>query len=270
MASSDTGGTSVASEALTPAQKLQEKHDADAAHSATIEEVIDEEDIEHPPPSMQIAPESPTNQPASEPMSEKVAGKQKVKEEPDSAASNGKSNTQPTLDTQSEELFPALGAGPKSKAPAAAAPAWGAKKPSSVGAVGLNGVNGRSHLISSSASSRVSTPASGVLTDTSTNASAKPNRGVPQKPNAPGKHTDRFEFAPAQLVPRDQLKKPIKDVLQGINKKSKATVTMKPGPGGVFIFEGVGPLEDTRQALKDVAKEIGVKVRGTCRSCHRS
>ena len=91
----------------------------------------------------------------------------------------------------------------------------------------------------------------------------KPSRVTQQKPSVPGKHTDRFEFAPAQLVPRDQLKKPIPDVLQGINKKSKAKVTMKPGPGGVFVFEGVGPLEDTRQALKDVAKEIGVKVKGS-------
>ena len=267
MATSDTGGAPVPSEALTPAQKLQEKHDADAAHRVTIEEVIDEEDIEHPPPSMEIVPETPTAQPAAELMSEKVAGKQKVKEEPDAAARNGKSNTQSTIDTQSEELFPALGAGPKSKAPASAAPAWGAKKPSSVSAAGSTGVNGRSP---SNTTSRVSTPASGVLTDTSTNASVKPNRGLPQKSNVPGKHTDRFEFAPAQLVPRGQLKKPIKDVLQSINKKSRATVTMKPGPGGVLIFEGVGPLEDTRQALKDVAKEIGVKVRGICQSCPQS
>ena len=273
MATTDStnGGDSAPSEELTPAQKLQEKHKADEAHRASIEDVIDEEDIAHPPPSIQIEPKPLNAQPIgdlSDTMSEKVAGKQRAREEPGLGTLNGKPSAQPILDTRSEELFPALGAGPRSKAPASAAPAWGVKKPSSVGTAGSNGVNGRSPLTSSAATSRASTPASGILTDASPNPSIKPARGVPQKSSMPGKHTDRFEFAPAQLVPRDQLKKPIKDVLQSINKRSKATVTMKAGPGGVFIFEGVGPLEDTRQALKDVAKEIGVKVRGVCLNLH--
>ena len=266
MATADTtnGAGSRASDGLTPAQKLQEKHNADAAHHATVEEDIDEEDIKHPPPSMQIESlNAEATRPAPDSVSEKVAGKQKTKEEPDAASLKMKLNSQPTPDTKSEEAFPALGSGPKSKAPATAAPAWGAKKPSSVGAADSNGVNGRSHSVSSTASSRSPTPASGILTDTSASASIKPSRGMPQKSSVRGRHTDRFEFAPAQLVPRDQLRKPIPDVLQGINKKSKAKVTMKPGPGGVFVFEGVGPLEDTRQALKDVAREIGVKVKGS-------
>ena len=266
MATADTknGAGTGAPEGLTPAQKLQEKHNADAAHRATIEDVIDEEDIKHPPPSMQIEnPNTEATQPVPDSVSEKVAGKQKAKEEPDAAFLKTKLNAQPTPDTKSEEVFPALGSGPKSKAPATAAPAWGAKKPSSVGTADSNGVNGRSHLVSSTASSRTPIPASGIPTDTSANASIKPSRVVPQKSSVAGRHTDRFEFAPAQLVPRDQLRKPIPDVLQGINKKSKAKVTMKPGPGGVFVFEGVGPLEDTRQALKDVAREIGVKVNGS-------
>ena len=251
------------SDGLTPAQKLQEKHNADAAHRATIEDVLDEEDIQHPPPSLQAAPESQIAQPlrpTTESMSAKVAGKQKAREESSIAVSNEKSSTQPTLDTKSEELFPALGTGFGSKAPVAAAPAWGAKKPSSVGTAGANGVNGRGPLVSGLASSRASVPASGILTDTTTNTPARPIRGTPHNMSVPGRHSDRFEFTPGQLVPRDQLRKPIKDVLQGINKRSKATVSMKSGPRGVFIFEGIGPLDDTRQALKDVAKEIGVKV----------
>ena len=269
MATEDSmdGGSSAVSDGLTPAQRLQEKHNADAAHRATIEDVIDEEDIQHPPPSLQAAPESQITQPprpTTESMSAKVAGKQKAREESSTAVANEKSNMQPTLDTKSEELFPALGTGFGSKAPVAAAPAWGAKKPSSVGTAGTNGVNGRGPLASSLASSRSPVPASGTLADTTTNAPVRPVRGTPHNMSLPGRHSDRFEFTPGQLVPRDQLRKPIKDVLQGINKRSKATVSMKPGPRGVFIFEGIGPLDDTRQALKDVAKEIGVKVRTVC------
>ena len=262
MATNDSidGGGSAVSDSLTPAQKLQEKHNADAAHRATIEDVIDEEDIQHPPPSLQAAPESQSTEPL-RPMSAKVAGKQKTREESSITASNEKSNMQPTLDTKSEELFPALGTGFGSKAPVAAASAWGAKKPSSIGTAGTNNVNGRGPLAPSLASSRASTPASGIPTDTTTNASVRPTRGTLHNTSLPGRHSDKFEFTPGQLIPRDQLRKPIKDVLQGINKRSKATVSMKSGPRGVFIFEGIGPLEDTRQALKDVAKEIGLKVR---------
>lgn len=273
MATAETtnGAGSGPSDELTPAQKLQEKHNADAAHRAYIEDAVDEEDIKHPPPSMQIdTPNAEAIRSGPDSVSEKVAGKQKAKQESDAASLKTNLNPQPTPDTKSEEAFPALGSGPKSKASATAAPAWGAKKPSSVGTADSNGVNGRSPLVSSTASSRTPTPASGILTDTSANASIKTSRGVPQKSSVAGRHTDRFEFAPAQLVPRDQLKKPIPDVLHGINKKSKAKVTMKPGPNGVFVFEGVGPLEDTRQALKDVAREIGVKVNGSHPSSLRS
>ena len=256
------------SEGLTPAQKLQEKHNADAAYRTTIEDVVDEEDIIHPPPSSfsitshdQSVTSAPT---AEEVMSKTAAGKQKATREDTAAPASRNSNAQPPLDTTSEDSFPALGAGPKSKAPAAAVPAWGAKKPSSVGTPSGNGMSGKSPFNSSTASSRASTPASGTLTDPSANATLRPNRGLPHNPASAGKYTDRFEFAPTQLVPRDQLKKPIKDVLQGINKRSKATVTMKPGAGGAFVFEGVGPLDDTRKALKDVAKEIGLKVKSRC------
>jgi hypothetical protein len=71
----------------------------------------------------------------------------------------------------------------------------------------------------------------------------------------PGRHTERIQFAPSQLLPRSQLKKPVMDVLRDINKRSKATVEMRPGPGGVINFEGRGPTDSVRQALKEVAKE---------------
>ena len=263
-ASTINGGNSTEGSELTPAQKLQEKHNAEAAHRATIEDVIDEEDIIHPPPSMQIssiaAPTAEITSPT-EPMSEKVAGKQKAREEPEGTAPDGKASKQPVLDTKSEESFPALGAGPKAKTTAPATMAWGAQKPASMKNPSVNGLNGRGPLNSSNNSSRASTPTPGILTPASTNASMRPqSRGAPQSLSLPGKHSEKIEFAPSELLPKDRLKKPIRDIVQGINKRSKATVTMRPGPNSGLIFEGVGPFEATRQALKDVAKEIGSKV----------
>lgn len=259
------GGSATDDGSLTPAQKLQEKHDADAAHRATIEDVIDEEDLAHPPPSMHVASVDPSTPPVafnSEPLSEKAAGKQIAREEPEPAAPSGKSGFEPVLDTKSEELFPALGAGPKAKAPAPAAMAWGAQKPVSMKQPPSNGVKGRGPMSASTSSSRASTPAPGILTPASANASIRPHsRGTPQSLSLPGKHSEKIEFAPSELLSKDRLKKPIKDILQGINKRSKATVTMRPGPNNGLVFEGVGPFEATRQALKDIAKEIGSKVR---------
>ena len=47
---SEAVATGSSSEGLTPAQKLMEQHD----HHATVEDVIDEEDLAHPPPSAAV------------------------------------------------------------------------------------------------------------------------------------------------------------------------------------------------------------------------
>ncbi len=259
------GGSSAASDHLSPAQRLQEKHAADAVHRATIEDAVDEEDIIHPPPSMQTAPETtpaPMLTPADEGLSEKAAGKQKASDEPNGISGSKNPDTKGALDTKFEESFPALGGRPKPQAQAPVTRAWGAKKPVSVGNAVPNGMNGNDS-VSSTTSSRASTPASGMLTPSSTNVSATPqSRGIskPQYMPIPGRHSERIQFAPSQLLPRDQLKKPLQDVLRGINKRSKATVEMKSGPSGAIIFEGTGPVDAARQALKDVAKEVGSKV----------
>lgn len=258
------GPSSAGTQNLSAAERLQAKHEADAAHHTMVEDVIDEDDIAHPPPSMHSAPEpEPLPVPAKpkEPMSEKAAGKQKAKEKPEPASADTKTNGFPNLNTQSEEAFPALGGGLKAAAPATAPMAWGAMKPSSVHA-GVNGVNGHVPL-SSMTSSRASTPTSGTATPASTNASAAPQpRGlsIPGHMNMPGRHSERIQFAPSQLLPRDKMKKPLQEVLRGLNKRSKAKVEMKPGPNGVIIFEGTGPVDAARQALKDLAKEVGSTV----------
>ena len=250
-------------QSLTAAERLQQKHEADAAHRPMIEDVVDEEDIAHPPPSMHLAPESEsTHKPVepTRPKSEKAAGKQKARDGPAQIPAKSKLNGVASFDAQDQEAFPALGSGPKAPAPVPAAMAWGAKKPSSLHA-GANGANGNAAL-SSMSSSRASTPTSGLMTPASNNASRGPqSRGLsmPQQMPMPGRHSERIQFAPSQLLPRDQLKKPLQDVLRSINKGSKAKVEMKSGPNGNIIFEGTGPIDAARQALKDLAKEVGSK-----------
>lgn len=255
------GESSLDSQSLTAAERLQQKHEADAAHRPMVEDVVDEEDLAHPPPSLHLAPESEPIHDSLEqtqPMSEKAAGKQKSRDEPIQTPTNSKPNGVASFDARDQEAFPALGSGPKAPAPVPAAMAWGAKKPSSVHA-GANGTNGNAHL-SSMSSSRASTPTSGFMTPASVNASRGPQShglSMPQQMPMPGRHSERIQFAPSQLLPRDQLKKPLQDVLRSINKSSKAKVEMKSGPNGNLIFEGTGPVDAARQALKDLAKEVG-------------
>lgn len=257
------GGSSMESQSLTAAEKLQQKHEADAAHRPMIEEVVDEDDLAHPPPSTHLAPQSESNHDPIEqtqPMSEKAAGKRKARDETTQLPAKSKPNDVASFDAQDQEAFPALGSGPKATATVPAAVAWGAKKPSMVHA-GANGANGHAPL-SSISSSRASSPKSGLMTPASTSASSGlQTRGLPmpQQIPIPGRHSERIQFAPSQLLPRDRLKKPLQEVLRSINKSSKAKVEMKSGPNGNIIFEGTGPVDAARQALKDLAREVGSK-----------
>ena len=250
-------------QSLTAAERLQQKHEADAAHRPMVEEIVDEEDLAHPPPSMHLVPESDLSHDPVEqtlPKSEKAAGKQRAKDEASQTPAESKTKGVPSFDAQDQEAFPALGSGPKASASVPAAMAWGAIKPSLLHA-DVNGVNGNA-ASSSMSSSRASTPTSGPTNPASTNASRGPQtRGLsmPHQMSMPGRHSERIQFAPSQLLPRDQLKKPLQDVLRTINKGSKAKVEMKSGPNGNIIFEGTGPVDAARQALKDLAKEVGSK-----------
>ena len=248
---------------MSAAERLKAKHEADAAHHPKVEDAVDEEDIAHPPPSMQIHREADAPGPITreiEPLTEKAAGKQKAREEPAMPPPSTAPNGFPSINTQSEEAFPALGGGPKIATTAPTPMAWGAKRPPSVHA-GANGVNG--HLpLSSTTSSRASTPTSGMVTPASAKSSTFTQpRGLSMPHMAiPGRHSERIQFAPSQLLPIYKMKKPMQEVLRGINKRSKAKVEMKGGPNGVIVFEGIGPVDAARQALKDLAKEVGSTV----------
>lgn len=254
MASEATAnGSASAPEALTPAQKLMEKHAADETHRPTVEEVVDEEDIIHPPPSLKKQADG-TSDPGPL-MTEKAAGKQKA-QDPDILPTKKAAANAP-LNTQSEELFPALGPAKPRGAPVA--PAWG-KKPASLT---TNGVNGSANgAASSNTSSRASTPASGMGTPGSFAPSTAAAHRVPlPSMSLPGKHAESITFAPSQLLRGNQLKKPMTEILRDINRKSKAKVEYKQGSGGNIIFEGTGPIDAVRNALKEVANELGSKVR---------
>lgn len=76
----------------------------------------------------------------------------------------------------------------------------------------------------------------------------------------PGKHIEQLRLAPSQLQPRGQLKKPLRDILRDITRRSQATIDMRGGPGGTIIFEGKGSVDGVRQALREVAQQVGSKV----------
>ncbi|KAL4887157.1 hypothetical protein BJY04DRAFT_48739 [Aspergillus karnatakaensis] len=202
--------------AKSRAALLEEQHARDEAHKVTVEDVVDEEDIMHPPPSAPLASETTSGAPSQAPTPPVASTPVNSKPAP------GK----PAFDVQSEELFPALGSGSKPKAPAASA--WGSKGSSAAAAL-ANGAAG------------------GASSD------------VPRIMTLPGKHMEQLRLAPSQMLQRGQLKKPLRDILRDISKRSKANVDMRGGPGGSIIFEGRGSVDAVRQALKQVAQQVGSK-----------
>ena len=228
---STTNGTT-ATDGMSAAEKLMQQH-----HKVIVEDVPDED---LPTASSTTA----TTGGASGPdlngngAGSKAAGKQPARDAP-APASN-----RPALDTQSEELFPSLGA---SKAPSAGTSMW-SKKPAAVGKANGN-INGSGAGRPANAASRSAIPGAGS--------------GGSGFVNIPGRYSESFLLPSSQMKPRKDMKKPVADVLRDINRRSKATVSMKPGANGGIVFEGTGPTEAVRSALKEVAGELYAKVSTT-------
>jgi KH domain len=246
MASQTAEGSSSAAQ-KTNAELLREKHEAVEAHNPTVEDDLDEEDIQHPPPSSLISPVANSSG-----FSEEAAGKQRADAAPKKA---------PVLDTKSEDLFPSLGGGPKARAAPASAPAWGVNKntqPLRPAANGFSNGPPPAPLASSPLSSRASTPLSGILTPTSSYAmnNAQSSRKGPMQMAMPGKHTDSITLVPTQM----DKTKPIQPYLDRLNKKSRATVTRHTArDGSSIVFEGSGPKKDVSEALRTIARELCAK-----------
>ncbi|KAI1325057.1 putative RNA binding effector protein Scp160 [Xylariaceae sp. FL0255] len=210
----------MASEESSAAARLLQKH-AQNPLQASVEDVPDED---AKPSSTADSANAPTWTPT---MSAKAAGKQ---------AANASS-----IDTQSHEAFPELGV-PKAASKANFPPIWAGAK---------NGANGNANGTSWSASGtpRTSAPGSGVATPT----------GLPPSVAIPGRNVETIMLPSSSLLPRNQLKRPIPDILKDINRKARATITMSTGPGGQLKFEATGPQDKAQQALRDLVSQIGRK-----------
>ncbi|KAK5701987.1 hypothetical protein LTR97_004805 [Elasticomyces elasticus] len=237
-----TNGTNAANDGMSAAERLMKEHED---HHAYVEEA---EDVDAPHPAPSAAPSLPvTNDPSrvatpsGEPaMSSKAAGKQPAREEHQNTTSANK----PRFDTTSEDAFPALGA-PKTQA--AAAPNMWSKKPAAVAKAASGGApNGTNGKGGSTASSRAGTPASGIMTPSST----APSQGGGMA--MPGRYKEAITVPFNMLTPRNLLKKPVAEVLREVSKRSKATITQREGPAGM-ILEGVGPVDAVRASLKEAA-----------------
>lgn len=245
---------------MTAAERLQRQHEQEetAKHHASVEDVPDEDTLLHPAPSgLKSLPISTDPSRVATPsgdatMSAKAAGKQPAREQPPAAAP-----PKPAFDPKSEDAFPALG-GPKAQ-PAAAAPTPWSRKPAAVGkaANGMSNGLANGNMASSKPSSGASTPMSGIVTPSST---APSQRGPTPQMALPGRYSEQIQLHQSMITPRNQLRKPVPDILRDINKRSKANIEMKAGPGGLVIFEGTGPVDAVRVALKEVATQLCSKV----------
>lgn len=216
----------MASQEMSAAQKLQQEHAAEG-HHVTVEDVVDE-DL-----NPQNGSAAATDPPA---LSDKAAGKQK-----ENAPPFTKSAT--TLDTQSRELFPDLG-GPKPQA-TKAVPKWNVLS-------GDHKTNGQSPV---NGTPRAATPSSGLATPTAKSAAPAVH--------LPGRHVEQIVLEPQHMKSRDQLRRPIKDIIQDINRTSRATIKTVSGAHSGQRFEASGVTQEAaQQALKELVKQIGSVVSG--------
>lgn len=237
-ATADAPVDASSSSTKTPAQLMQEQHEAAEVHHVTIEDVPDEDDIQHPPPPHHAAEETDNTTPNgtdSVPMSAKAAGKQKASDKPN------------VLDTQSEEAFPALGASTKpAAAPASRAPGWVAS--ASAKAAPTNGSPALNSRPTSSGAATPSTP--GARTPIPAAAAAR--GGV----LLPGRYRDTFEIENSDL----DKNKSVKRVLDEVKKKYNVVVTPKSTNFATrtqFIAEG--PKARVTEALMHVSKELTIE-----------
>jgi hypothetical protein len=234
---------------LSAAQKLMQKHH-DEAHSATVEEVPDEEDLKHEPEPISSSILEPTEeipQPSKwgATMSAKAAGKQKEEVAPIKEKSL-------LLDTQSNESFPGLGGAPKPVQPAQLKPSWVAKPTST----GPTATNDKANGISTNGSS---TPKSGMNTPPSAVSQSAP-RVAPQS-LAGQIQLPILVLQKQEVLPRNQLKKPLADILKDINKKLRTNITVTTGEGGVLEFRETSNQKEAvrNQAIRDLGAQIGAK-----------
>jgi rRNA processing protein Krr1/Pno1 len=125
--------------------------------------------------------------------------------------------------------FPELGSAPR---PAAnVAPVWLARTP------------------------ETSAPASGTNTP-APEASTAPSLSIP------GQYKEYLILQPDDILPREQLKRPLPDIIKDFNRRSRAQIRIAPHADNMLRIEATGPKGDsTTQSLKDFVGLIGAKLK---------
>ncbi|KAF3908268.1 Vigilin [Arthrobotrys entomopaga] len=196
--------SAVGSSSESAASKMQKLH---SAHTATVEEVVDEEDLLHPGSKSAIA----TGQ-ATPIIDGPLPGKKQAQ----------------VFDINSAELFPELGSGGlgkgKGKGPAAP-PTWGAK------------MNGSSAVPASAASAAQQVPKTTL-------------------PLMSQEVNEIMNIDKSDQIPRDQLKKPISDILRGIMNETGARIDASSSSTGMLTFITKGKSEAVMKAKASLRREL--------------
>ncbi|ETN39842.1 uncharacterized protein HMPREF1541_06068 [Cyphellophora europaea CBS 101466] len=217
--------------AKTPAQLMREQHEAAATHHVTVEDTVDEDDIQHPPPSVPTEkPEEAAPAATNGTMSAKAAGKQKASEKLGA------------FNTQDDEAFPALGPAPRAP-PAPRTGGW-----ANAAAAKAPGVSAATSRPSSGMPTPSSTP--GIRTPTGAGAGSRPAVSLP------GRATDQFEIENTELDKSKNLRKILDDVFRKFNVK---VTTKTTGLGKKTAFVADGPKTKVTDALMHISQSLTVE-----------
>jgi hypothetical protein len=256
-----TGESSDNAGGMTPAQILQAKHEAAEKakhvpaeyHKASVEEVVDDADLVEGKSKAAAAPVvaggdkngiSKSNGDVGQ-MSETAKGKRKAQDGPSKAN---------VLDTQSEELFPSLGGGPKARAPPGAG-AWGKQKATSSPRMAPNGnMNGLPSVPSAISSGR-STPISGVATPASPTSYSAQRRNAPSVVSLPGRHTQQLILLKSEIDRSRGLQSILDDIKRKLRVEIQTRETMTQDHASL-TFTVSGPAEQVKQAVSRISKDL--------------
>jgi hypothetical protein len=258
---SSTGESSNNAGGITPAQALLAKHEAAEKakhipaeyHKASVEDVVEDTSLVDgkgkavtPPDvaSSDINGIHKSNGDVSE-LSETAKGKRKA---PDARR---KANI---LDTQSEELFPSLGGGPKARVPPGAG-AWGKQKAAPSPRMAPNGnTNGLPSLPSAISSGR-STPLSGVATPASPTSYTAQRKNAPSVVSLPGRYTQQLILLNSEIDRSRSLQSILDDIKRKLRVEIQTRETVMQGHGSLtFTVSGQG--EQVKQAVSRISKEL--------------
>jgi hypothetical protein len=78
-------------------------------------------------------------------------------------------------------------------------------------------------------------------------------RAVTQQP---GSNVQTYNLPTDRITPRNQLKKPVQDILRDVNRRFKANVELKEGPRAHVTLVSTGPTNDVQDALREAVRQV--------------